>query len=195
MLSLTTDQRTALAQRIVMRRIFIWCEARDPDTGDPDPVGFWDDVGDVEIDAQVYHGSGSLIQISSLSAKGDLTIPAIEIVLSGIDIDANVLARARSIEQAPIRIYIGLFNPATHAIITPLFPYFTGFIDNCVIKTGDESSIALVCESSSRALTRVSQLTRSAASEQERDANDLFYSYTSAAASAPVYFGQSAPAT
>lgn len=196
MLALTTDQRTALEARAVMRRMFIWVEATDPVTGDPEPVGFWDDVGDVELDGKTYHGSGSVISISPLTAKGDLTIPGLELTLSGIDITAEVLARAKTIAQTPITVSVGLFNPADHELIPPLFPYFVGYIDDCTIRTpaeGGDSTMVFTCESASRALTRISTATRSNASEVERDADDAFYSYTGAQRDKPLYFGRAAP--
>ncbi len=196
MLALAPAQQAALQARLVMRRIFIWCEARDFDSGLPDPAGFWDDAGDIEHAGRVYHGSGSVIKVSSLGAKGDLTIPSLTITLSGIDLGTNELARGRALAQAPISVHIGLFNPTSRALLPPLFPYFVGFIDDAPIETpaaGGPSAIVLTCRSASRALTRTNNLTRSHASEIERDPSDHFYAYTGLQLGRPLYFGRRAP--
>lgn len=196
MLALTGPQRTALEDRVVMRRIFIWCDARDPDTGDPSPAGFWDDVGDVTVDGRVYHGSGSVISISSLSAKGDLTIPGLQITLSGIDSEANLLVRGKSMAQAPIEVKLGIFDPASHTLIGSLFSHFTGFVDDCDIRTpeaGGTSEIVFTCESTSRALTVKRTSTRSQSTQHDRDPDDAFYDYTGAQRGKPLYFGMPTP--
>lgn len=196
MIALSSEQQEALASRHVMRRFFIWCEARDPDSGLPDPAGFWDDVGDITFAGRTYHGSGSVISIGVLGAKGDMTIPGLEIVLSGIDDPSNVVVRGKAIAQAPISVHVGIFDPANHTLIGSLVPYFVGFIDDCTIRTpeaGGNGQIVFTCESASRALTRTSELTRSHASEAERDSSDDFYKYANLAREVPVYFGRKAP--
>lgn len=196
MLALTSDQRTALESRTVMARFFIWCTARDPETGDPAPAGFWNDVGDVTVDERLYYGSGEVIRLSSLSGKGDLTIPDFRITLVGLDSRANTLVRGKVMAQAPIEVKIGVFNPATHAIIGPLIPYFVGVVDDIDIPTpeaGGESTITLICVSSSRALTIKSAATRSHASSIERDPADDFYKYTGVQRGRPLYFGRKSP--
>lgn len=196
MLALTVEQQTALAQRAVMRRFFIWFSARNIVTGDPEPVGFWDDVGDIEHGGRVYHGSGSVIQISTLSAKGNLSIPGLQLTLSGIDPNSIALVRGESIAQVPVEVLIGIFDVADHELIGGLFPYFTGFVDDCDIHTpegGGSSTIVFTCESTSRALTIKRTATRSQASHKERDATDTFYDDTAAQREKPLYFGRKAP--
>lgn len=196
MLALTTEQRAALEGRAVMRRTFIWCEARDPDTGLPAPAGFWDDIGDVELDGRVYHGSGGVIAVSSLSAGGDLTIPGLSITLSGIDTTVNLLVRGKSIGQAPVSVRIGMFDVASHVLIPPLFPLFIGYIDDCTISTpeaGGNGEIVFTCESTSRALTRRATGTRSDATQKQRDPTDGLYLYAGAQRHKPLYFGKKEP--
>lgn len=197
MLPLSTEQRAALASRTMMRRFFIWCEATDPDTGAPAPAGFWDDVGAMTIGGRTYNGSGKVIAVATLSAKGDMTIPGLTITLSNIDPASTGLVRAKAVGQAPIDVKIGIFNPATHAIIGDLVPFFVGFVDDVRVKTpakGGMSTIDFICESTSRALTKKGTATRSPASARERDRDDGFYDYTAVQRTKPLYFGRKAPA-
>jgi hypothetical protein len=192
MLNLTSDQQTALQQRSVMRRFFIWCDAVDLD-GSPDPAGFWDDVGTIDLDARTYYGSGALIQISSLSAKSDMSIPGLVVTLSGILLEANDIVRARRLGQCPIEVSMGIFDPSDHALIGPLIPRFVGKIDDIEITTpqaGGKNTITMTCESSSRALTIKRTETRSQASLSQRLSNDGFYNYTAGQAVKTLYFGR-----
>jgi hypothetical protein len=196
MLALTTEQQEALAKRHVMRRLFIWCEAKDPDTGDPAPAGFWDDVGDIEYFGRTYHGSGNIAQVATLAATGDLTIPGLSITLSGIASEAAALVRGETVGQAPISVKIGIFDVDTHTLIEPLVPFFDGKVDDIRITTpeaGGTSTIELVCESTSRALTIKRTDTRSDASCRALHPNDAFYSYTGVQRDKPLYFGRVAP--
>lgn len=186
-MDLTVNQIAALASGRVMRRMFIYFSAHS--------VGFWDDIGDVELNGRIYHGSGSVIQIGSVAAKGDMTIPGIQIILSGVDTTSVGLVRGEEIAQTPVEVSVGIFNPSTHAVIDSLVPIFTGFVDNCEIETpasGGDSSITFTCESTSRALTAARTSTRSHATEIERDPTDTFYLDTGAQRK-PVYFGRKAP--
>jgi hypothetical protein len=193
---LTTAQQEALAKGHAKRRWFIWVEARDPDSGDPDPVGFWNDLHAIDYLAKTYHGSGNVIDISSVSARGDLTVPGITVTLSGVAPEALALVRGESIDQAPISVDIGIYDVETNALLEPLVPYFDGFIDDCQIDTpeaGGQSTMTLTCESTSRALTIERTATRSDASCKTRDANDDFYEYTGLQREKPLYFGRAAP--
>lgn len=196
MLTLTADQRTALRQRQVVRRLFVWCEARDPETGDPAPAGYWNDVGDVVNSGRTYHGAGSVISVASLGVKGDFTIPSLTVTLLGLDAQANTMLRGSSIAQAPIEVKIGLFNPDTRVLLPPLFNYFVGLVDDVAFPTpeeGGDSVINLICRSTSRTLTLKRTATRSLATSIERDAADQFYAYAGVQRR-PLYFGRKAPA-
>jgi hypothetical protein len=198
MLDLTTAQQEALAARSLKRRLFIWCEARDPDTGDPAPAGFWDDVGDIVYSGKTYHGSGNVVSVSTLPAPGDLTIPGVTITVSGIAQEALAVVNGRSLGQAGITVSIGMYDVANHQLLEPLVPFFAGVIDDIKINTpeaGGAATIDLICESTSRALTIKRTATRSEASCKQRFPSDKFYDYTGAQRERPLYFGRAAPKT
>lgn len=198
MRSLTPEQLEALAKRSVMRRTFVWCDAKNPDTGEDDPAGFWDDVGVVTVadDGKTYNGSGTLVSIGTLSAKSDLSIPGLSVTINGIAPESAALVRGSSVGQAPISASIGIFDVDTHALISPLSPFFVGWIDDVDILTppaGDQSTITLTCESTSRALTIKSTNTRSPATLHLRNPDDKFFDYTAAISEQPLYFGRKGP--
>lgn len=196
MLALTVPQREVIQRRHAKRRVFIWCQARDPLTGDPTPVGFWDDVGDVLLDGRLYHGSGNVVEVSSLSLPGDLTIPGLTITMSGLELESNVMARGDDISQVPVSVKIGIYDTDAGTILLPLLPYFDGFINDVEIETaevGGLSTIRFFCESTSRLLTVRRTDTRSEASMKALHPTDEFYSYSGLQRGKPLYFGKASP--
>ena len=195
MLDLISAQLQALAKHRIVRKLFVYSIARDPDTGAASPAGFWDDVGTIEFLGKTYYGASNVISLEMLSAKSDMTIPAQKIVLSGIETATAALIRGETVGQAPITVSIGLFDPTTRTLIGGLIPRFEGFVDEVEIikpEAGGYATITLICESTSRALTIERTDTRSQATQTQRDPNDDFYKYT-AAQRKPIYFGYKGP--
>lgn len=193
MLDLSTAQREALASGRVMRALFLWCDALDPDTGDPSPAGFWTGAGPIEVGGRTYHGSGTLIRPEPLSAVSDMSIQGLKVTVSGLAPETNALVRGSTVGQRPIELHTGIFDPQTHALIGDLIPRFIGIVDDVEIVTpeaGGEGGIALICESHARALTIKRTDTRSSASQHQRDPDDDFYKYTGAQRAKPIYFGR-----
>ncbi|MEX2480192.1 MAG: hypothetical protein WD928_04955 [Gammaproteobacteria bacterium] len=195
MITLTTAQQEALARRHVERRIFVWCDALD-DMGDPDPAGFWNDVGTVEINGRTYVGSGPLVKVATLSASTDMTIPGLRVTLSGLPAEVAALVRGSTVGQRPLEVHVGIFDVDTNTLIPPLIPRFVGVVDDIDITTpeaGGESTVVLTCESTSRALTISRTGTRSDATQHERDPDDDIYRHTNLQSERPVYFGRKGP--
>jgi len=193
---LTTDQLEATAKRRVRRRIFAWFDARNPDTGDPDPAGFHDDAGTVDIDGRSYKGVGAGLQLSQIEGVADLGIPGTTVVLSGVDPAAVALINSRSIGQAPVEVLFGVYDVDTHELIPPLVRMFKGVVDEPLIRTparGGRASIEVALESIARALTVKRTVTRSPDSHKERVPADEFYDYTPGLRERTIYFGRRDP--
>jgi len=195
-LALTAAQQIALQSRRVKRRIFIWFDATLNDGFTPHQVGFWDDVGIITVSGRSYYGSGNVIQVATLSAKSDLSIPGLTIVISGIAAESVALVRGYQVSQRPVTVSLGIWDMATDTILAPLIQRFIGIVDGVEIHTGEAggaSNITLTCESIARALTIRRTETRSSGSLKQRYANDMFYDYTSGQAQQALYFGKKAP--
>jgi hypothetical protein len=196
MLSLTSAQIAALQSRMVKRRTFIWIQALDFDGTTPANVGFWDDLGQITVSGRLYYGSGNLIQVNTLSAKSDMTIPNIQVSFSAIQTESVSLIRGYMLAQRPIEVSLGVYDIATDAILPPLIRRFVGRIDSVEISTpevGGNSAVMMTCESTSRALTIKRTETRSPASLAQRSAYDDFYKFTSGQTEQSIYFGRTRP--
>jgi len=196
MLALTAEQITALSSRMVKRRTFVWCEALDYDGVTPAPAGFWDDLGEITIGPRTYFGSGNLISVNTLSARSDMTIPSVQVVISAIQTEGVSLIRGFQLAQRPIEIALGIYDIAADTILPPLIRRFIGKVDAVEVQTpesGGTSSITLTCESTSRALTIKRTETRSPSSLAQRAPSDTFYQFTSGQSEQAVYFGRARP--
>lgn len=197
MRDLSVAQLSALAGRHLKRRLFIWVVARDLITGLPDPIGFWDDVGNVTVGSRTYIGSGSVVKVDTIHATSDFTIPALTVTMSGLSPTVVAVVRGEVVSQASIEVSLGLFDVDTNSLVdSTLYTMFTGVIDTVEIQTpeaGGFCNVIFTCESISRALTIKSTATRSPPSSKERSSTDLFYDYTGAQRERTVYFGRRDP--
>lgn len=192
----TANQQAALASGRFVRRDFLYVEARDPDTGDPDPQGLWNGVNVVEIGGKTYTGIGGRGNIES-NAVSNMSIPSLTLQLDGISEDVIALVRGKALSQAPVTHSIGIFDPDTLELIDgELIQMFVGYVDDIEIPTpekGQTTSIILTCESASLALTIRFTGVRSDATQKLRNSDDRFYEYTPTQKETRIYFGRREP--
>jgi hypothetical protein len=187
MFSLDAAEITALQQPVIDSRNFVWITAKDRDTGDPVPMGFWSDGGIFACEVKdALTGStverefagGGLVSVSSIPRSVGLAVRRVEVVLSAIDADAETAFRTYSIRQAPIQIYRGLFTPGTFNLVAPAKPVFVGYVDEAPVITpaeGGAAKVTLQCVSHTVELTRKNPDVRSHESQQRRAPGDDFY--------------------
>jgi len=198
-LSLLTTQSDALKKRTSILRSFVYCEARDPFTGDPAHAGFWNGTGNIQMpDGKIYYGSGTLGVIASQSSRSDFSIPGLTITLSGISPAVAALVRNESVGQAPITVSLGIYDTETRELIGGLIPRFVGRVDDVEIKDpakGGTCEIVFTLESDSRALTLQRPDRRVQEDQLARQPGDDFYKWASSAREARIYFGMPTPRT
>lgn len=193
----------ALQSRSLMSRTFIYIVAKDRGSGDPAPVGFWNDVGDITapvIDgisqatvARDFYGSGRLIGIDDIPLTSDISVREINGTLSQVDELTQAAFRLYEARFAPVQIYRGIYNPATHVLIDAAVCRFVGFIDDATIVTpreGGFGSINVKIVSHSRELTRASTDVRSDESQQARSPGDRFFADAGVAQDWEMFWGR-----
>jgi hypothetical protein len=203
MLAISAENNAALAARMLVARDFLWIIARDRDTGDPQPVGFWSDVGNVSASVihpdtglettRDWYGSGTLIQMDDIPRVANITVRRIRIKLSQLDELVAQAVREYDCKQARVEIYRGQFNPSTRAMVAPAFCRFVGFIDEVPIRTppeGEEGSVMLTCTSHTQELNRANPDTRSDASQKKRSATDNFFQDAAVAGDWEMWWGK-----
>jgi hypothetical protein len=179
---------TALQQRQLMPRDFIWFVVRDRITGAPVTDGYWSDVGEISaqyidpdtggVGSRTWAGAGSLIQISDIPLVSNITVQNITVTLSQVADRVNNLVRGYDCKQGRVEVYRGLFDPESRTMVAPAEPRFVGTIDEAPITTPRENEsgdVTLTCTSNTSELTRTNPDTRSDASQRLRNAGDEFF--------------------
>lgn len=205
--SLSAPNFTALQQRRLKPRDFIWFVVRDRSTGNPVTDGYWSDIG--FIDAQVidpdsgstvtrtFGGARGLISISDIPRVSNLTVQKVTIKLAQAADRVNDLVRTYDCKQGAVQIFRGLFDIDTNVMWAPAFPRFVGTIDNAPVTTppaGESGDVTLTCTGHTVELTRSNPDTRDGASQRLRNPIDSFYDDTPTVSEWQQYWGkQSGP--
>lgn len=201
--SLSSANQSALEQRRLVARDFLWVIARDRDTGNPQTVGFWSGASDVAADvinpdtgnavSRNFYGSGTLISIDDIPLVSNTAVQNVTIRMSQIDDLVQQAFRLYDIRQARVEIYRGLFNPATRQMVAPAFCRFVGFVDLAEVTTpaeNEEGGLTLTCASHTQELQRWNTDTRSNQSQDDREDGDRFYRHTVTTGEWEVYWGR-----
>jgi hypothetical protein len=188
MRSISGANYSALQQRALVLRDFIWFTVRDRTTGNPVTDGYWSDIGTITAsiinpdtgatESRTWFGAGSLIRISDISLVSNITVQNITVTLSQVADRVQDLVRTYDAKQGRVEIYRGLFDPSTRLMVAPAESRFIGTIDEAPINTpkqGESGDVTLTCTSNTQELTRVNPDTRSDASQKLRDATDNFF--------------------
>jgi hypothetical protein len=194
---------TALQQRQLMARDFIWFVVKDRITALPVTDGYWSDVGPISAqiinpdtggtETRSFAGAGSLIQISDVPLVSTITVQNIRVTLSQVADRVNNLVRGYECKQGRVEIYRGLFDPNTRLLVAPAVPRFVGTIDEAPITTpqeGESGDVTLTCTSNTSELTRSNPDTRSDASQRVRSATDNFYQDTAVVGNWQHFWGR-----
>jgi hypothetical protein len=122
-----------------------------------------------------------------------MTVRQLDVGLSQIDEAVATVVRGCDVRQAPIQVYLGIFDPSTHRLVAPAFPLFVGPVDSMEIETPEEGgfgSVTLHCVSQIREMTRSNPDVRSGASQQARSGGDAFYDDTQNVGDWQIFWGQ-----
>lgn len=203
MRSISAANLTALQQRALMPRDFIWFVVKNRTTGASVTDGYWSDIGDISaqyidpdtggVGTRTWAGAGSLIQISDIPLVSSLTVQNITVTLSQVADRVNNLVRGFECKQGRVEIYRGLFDPNTRLMVAPAMPRFIGTIDEAPITTpkeGDSGDVSLTCTSNTIELTRTNPETRSDAAQRLRSASDDFFKDAAVVGTWQQFWGQ-----
>lgn len=189
MLSVDPTYLTALAQRRIYPRDFLWIKARTRDAI-PVPVeeAYWSDIGSVDAPVydyasgnaitRTYAGAGQLVAIPEIPRVANLTVLDVPVRLLNIGDDIDRLVRTYDAKQAEIEIHRGLMNVDTRTLIATAMPLFKGFIDTVDLPRpaqGQKDVTVLHCKAHALEFNRSNPAKRSDEDQRLRDANDEFY--------------------
>jgi len=174
-----------LESGIFVRRNLIWVEMDD------DPVGFWDDAYDAEIEERTYLGVYDAMQITPLGSAADLGMRSVSVTINGLDGRVQSQVLDQPYHQRPIFISRALISPETQQVIE-IDQWFAGFIDKIKRreKLGGTSVLEVLCEGIGREFNRSGARTRSDADHKQLSPGDPFFEHVVAANNVPLQWGQ-----
>lgn len=188
MIGYSSEVRTALRQRQLSFRDFIWFVVRTRDTLTPITDGYWSDVGtkmatvinpDTGLgEERQWFGAGSLIRINNIPRVSNISVQNVAVVLSQVADRVNNLVRTYDCRRGRVQIFRGIYNPTTGQLVYPAIARFVGYIDKIEIQTPEESGeggVTLTCASHTQEMTRRNSDTRSDASQRIRSSTDNFF--------------------
>lgn len=188
MRAISLENQTALAQRALVARDFLWFVARNRDTGLSETVGFWSDVDNVSAFVlnpdtltpvlRDYYGAGGLVSIDDIPSVSVIQVQDIHIRMSQIDELVEQAIRLYDLKQARVEIHRGLFDPLTRNLVAPAVVRFVGFVNLVEVHTPRENEdgfVDIACVSHTQEIMRSNPATRSHADQQTRAPGDDFF--------------------
>ncbi len=192
MTGFTAAQIAALRQPAVRIRRFIWSATRRF-SGEPDPIGYWNDVGNIDIAGRTYYGSGTLFAVSGRVTNLNGSVPSLTITLSQISDEVALMARGQDMTNAPLTYSWGIFSLADpNVLIDGLVTRFTGRITAVSIltaKSGAPGSITVTAQGLGHQLAMSTAAVRSDAAQRRRAPADDYARYTGSLKGLEIAFG------
>tara|TARA_R110000823_G_scaffold178335_1_gene310824 strand:- start:247 stop:807 length:561 start_codon:yes stop_codon:yes gene_type:complete len=108
----------------------------------------WTGYGDITFGGETYFGSGDIIHLGSVNETSEIRANGIQISLSGIPAELVSAALQDPYQGRIAKIYFGVLNGTTGAVIADPYLIFKGRMDLMTIEDGGETaSISVTAES------------------------------------------------
>lgn len=148
----------------------------------------WDDVGNVVYDGDTYYGAPGRFTVSGVSQELGVTVPKMDVVLSGLDNTIVGMIDGEQWHERSITVFRAI---VTDGMAIHVMPEFAGFMDqlNWSEGAGGTSTITVSCESASREISRTFARTRSDVDQRTRDSDDAFLEFAHASVSQTINWG------
>lgn len=198
MRSLPTSVADLLAARQGrIARLLLWVEARDRDSGDTVPMGFWTGVDHQDFvigaDLRSYFGAGSLVSMDALTSDIGLTVRQFRAGLAPSLPEVQQLVRGYDVRLASCQVHVADFDPHTNNLLAEPVRVFRGWVDQVHISEpapGGEASCELTMLSAAQALTRRLARKRSDQTLRARASADGFRKYADISGSVETVWGE-----
>jgi hypothetical protein len=131
-------------------------------------VYIWTGIGSLSWNGHTWVGVGTLASISAIEEGADINARGISISLSGIDPSTLADALQEFQVEAPVAVYLGLFNGAGALLDAPILSW-AGRMDQPTIDVGAETATISINAESRLLLMKVPCDRRYTAADQSID--------------------------
>jgi len=119
-------------------------------------IRMWSGVGPITWDSKTWTGGGELLEVSSIEETRSVEATAASITLSGVPSTLVSVAYSDFSQGRPVRIWLGLLNVTTGAVLADPVQIFAGRMDTIGDSdSGDTATIAVSAESNLADLDRL----------------------------------------
>lgn len=185
----------------IIERDLVYFFVRSLDGSSTEVFGFWNDIDVVTIpvfrgdtggaENRNYVGDGSLLSLTPISLRSDLTIQSLTISLSQIHATVQNMVRGYDCRVARVEVHRVLFNPSNGNVVSNAYCHFIGKVNKIKFSTprsGESGSVDIECASHIRELTRINSAKKSDES-QKRRSGDRFRRHIGVA-NVKIFWGQ-----
>lgn len=119
-------------------------------------VRMWGGVGPIEWDGKTWTGGGELLEISQIEETRAVEATSAAITLSGVPPTLVSVAYSDFSQGRPVRIWLGVLNVTTGAVLADPVQIFAGRMDTISdADSGDTATISVSAESNLADLERL----------------------------------------
>lgn len=151
----------------------------------------WNGIGDIVFGANTYQGVGKFGSATPVQETTELQASGVTFSLSGIPADMLSIALQDVRWGKSAKLYFGLLNLSTGALIADPYLIFSGMTDVPAIDEGDDTAtVSITAENRLVDLERPRIRRYTHEDQQLRDPGDLGFEYVASLQDASISWGQ-----
>ena len=155
-------------------------------------VRCWNGVGPITWNSETWIGGGELMAISNIEETQDIEATAVALTLSGVPSTLVSIAYADFSQGRPVRVWLGMFELATGAIIADPIQIFAGRMDTISDQdSGETATITVSAESNLADLDRLRVRYFTDQDQRRLFEADFSFRYMPSMQDRPVHWGKS----
>ena len=156
---------------------------------DSETIRFWNGIGEITFEGNIYTGSGNLLNISEITETKDNEARGVSFVLSGISSSLIAIALAEPYQGRNIRTRFAVLDANNNVIADP-FTFFSGKMDVMNIEeSGETATIQLTAENELISLKRPNERRRTPEDQKSSFTGDTFFDNVASLQSADIVWG------
>lgn len=153
-------------------------------------IRMWGGVGPITWDSKIWTGGGELLEISSIDETQAVEATAASITLSGVPSTLVAIAYADFSQGRPVRIWLGVLNTTSGAVLADPVQIFAGRMDTIGDSdNGETATITVSAESNLADLDRLRARYYTDQDQQRLFAADRSLRYIPSMQDRPVTWG------
>lgn len=158
---------------------------------DSAPVRLWSGIGDLTWNGGAYTGAGALLGLGQVSETQELRATGLDVSVSGIPSELLSLALSEPYQGRIARVYLGVLNVTTGALLADPYQLFAGRMDTMnIAESGDTATIGMAIESRLIDLERSRERRFENEDQKIEFENDKFFEFVQSLQDAEVTWGR-----